>query len=708
MGRLRIVKGKIFEVVENDLHYYSETAITESASYVYAENGDDGISHVGKPEKAPSADLVNYYIKVRIYNPPVIDPANPPKKYNGEFGFDWIDVDPSSEEVQKIQDVDFSNVEYFYKKGATANDLGDIIAKSTDEQGAKDAITANYRLSECPKPCKDGKIDMPFVLMKPGQEISLSLEVALTSGVLNNEKIYLEGNDCYSFELVGGTKTGNKTEKIIADKEIIVLKIKCLKESPETTFKIKQENPIQKLETVGGFTMMENKVLKLKFRVIALVANEPGASAKAQALFQKFKDNKVKEYLNENSLNQAGYEVEIENQAMFDTLGSGDLDDYFYAFDKTDWTTKNLFTANHIKTEKKIKISFDASGNPIKTETTINKTVDVISYEGNIDGITADEYRKKLAIKLKTYNGGLIILADFEAKPDHVGAFSQTFPLDHNMLFVYSSNSNGQTYAHEIGHMLGLAHTFITINPSTNTDNTKDYRDKKKQINDLKIDSIESTKSKIENEKRANQGKPLGKQSKFISTFTEGYNGIKKETLLDCIDNSNGYFEARIRDYNVQINTVNNNTNYTMPKKDGDGKWILNPNGTIKQFPTTPTLFKERLKEQKKDFEKYKENNISTKSKLQTISSGKYVNFNKEFNLISEDELKIYEDYLGKLMKEWQQIASNYIYFKQNNTKNIMDYTPSEYDVKAGKSIEQCIRFLNHQILIMRKDYENY
>lgn len=37
-----------------------------------------------------------------------------------------------------------------------------------------------------------------------------------------------------------------------------------------------------------------------------------------------------------------------------------------------------------------------------------------------------------------------------------------------------------------------------------------------------------------------------------------------------------------------------------------------------------------------------------------------------------------------------------------------MDFTPSEYDVKASKSVEQRIRFLNHQILIMRKDYENY
>lgn len=72
--------------------------------------------------------------------------------------------------------------------------------------------------------------------------------------------------------------------------------------------------------------MMENKVLKLKFRVIALVLSDNNLNEKAKVLFRKFKDNGITKYLNESSLNQAGYEVEIENQAMFDDLETVGLD----------------------------------------------------------------------------------------------------------------------------------------------------------------------------------------------------------------------------------------------------------------------------------------------------------------------------------------------------------------------------------------------
>ncbi|HEX8576542.1 MAG TPA: M43 family zinc metalloprotease [Flavobacterium sp.] len=323
---------------------------------------------------------------------------------------------------------------------------------------------------------------------------------------------------------------------------------------------------------------MENKTLRLKFRVIALVSSDGTPATKAQALFQKFKDNNVKKYLNENSLNQAGYEVEIENQAMFDSLGTGDLDDYFYAFDKTYWTTKNLFTANHTKQKTRTVISWDPNGNPIKTEITNNETVDVIAYEGDIDGVTAEEYKKKLISKYnKSYQGGLIILADYEAKPGHVGAFSQSFPLEHDMLFVYSSNSNeqndGQIYAHEIGHMLGLTHTFITINPSTNTDNTKEYRDKKDEINNYIEKNITSCKKDLEEENKKNQInvknkalKPLKDQFKKFTPFTKYY--IKKMTLISCLEHSNIYIQERIKYRREQVtyytNKINDKTEYTI------------------------------------------------------------------------------------------------------------------------------------------------
>ncbi|WP_139166177.1 hypothetical protein [Chryseobacterium jejuense] len=647
-------------MVEEHLHYYSQADILETAGVTYVENSETDILYGGAPGKAPSADLVNYYIKVRIYNPPVVDPTNPPKKYNGEFGFDWIDVDPSSEEVLKIQDVDFSNVEYFYKKGATANDLGDIIAKSADEQGAKDAITASYRLSECPKPCKDGKIDMPFVLMKPGQEISLSLEVALTSGVLNNEKIYLEGNDFYSFELVGGTKTGNKTEKIIADKEIIVLKIKCLKESLETTFKIKQENPTQKLETVGGFTMMENKVLKLKFRVIALVANEPTASAKAQALFQKFKDNKVKEYLNENSLNQAGYEVEIENQAMFDTLGSGDLDDYFYAFDKTDWTNKKYF-GNVVKQKYDVipgtntckPGSVDASGNckkvPVPTDVIVDNQKDLggLDKANAIDEITITEYKNKLKTKSKTYEGGIIILSDFESSDPATGAYSRTSPLNHYALIVYSTNTESKdTYAHEIGHMLGLPHLFF------DTKERDAYKNAREDIWGNGQLEKNTDESKNDNYKAGiNKDILLAKSKDTYYIMSKFYSD--KKSLTAYLNNFIEYYQGKLK-------TVN----YTEAAKKSINKEISENERALR--------------------------------KLLSVSDCSYKEYELDCYFLKNDYVKFLEAKKQYLKEILQQMELSILLYKQNTTHNIMDYYNSR------------LRFNHNQIKIMRDDSKNF
>jgi hypothetical protein len=695
MSRTRIVKGNIYEVVEEHLNYYSKTDIVETASLTYTENSETDILYGGDPGKAPSAELVNYYIKVRIYDPPVVDPANPPKKYNGEFGFDWIDVDPSSEEIQKIQDVDLSNVEYFYKKGATANDLGDIIAKSTDEAGAKNAIEENYRLSECPKPCKNGKIDMPFVLMKPGQEISLSLEVTLTSGVLSNEKIYLEGNDCYSFELTGGTKAGNRTEKIIANKEIIVLKIKCLKESAETTFKIKQENPTIKLETVGGFTMMENKVLKLKFRVIALVANEPAASSKAQALFQKFKDNKVKEYLNENSLNQAGYEVEIENQAMFDTLGSGDLDDYFYAFDKTDWTNKKYF--GNVTKQKYDVIpgtntckpgSVDSSGNckkvPVSTDVIVDNQKDIggLDTANAMDEITIAAYKNKLKEKGKTYDGGIIILSDFESSDPATGAYSRTSPLNHYALVVYSTNTESKdTYAHEIGHMLGLPHLFFDAKE----------RDSYKIAKENILGNGEPEKN-ADGSKNPNYNQGMIKLIREVKNANNTYYGFSnliaiKEHIISKLKSHNVSRQSFV---DKQIAEKKVKKAYYVNYKDSDMITFTDGQKMSKK------KYLETFDDNIKDGSEKINTNISVIKNLENKKGNNYESVKEQMWFIRSELLTLLDENKKYYETVIEQIHSNYLMFKQGSTKNMMDYHNTR------------VIFLSNQIKIMRSDVQNY
>lgn len=80
--------------------------------------------------------LLPLYVKVRLSG-----------NYNGEFGFDWVDVNRETNVIEKIQDAPFSEVEYFYKKDPANADLGDIIEKNNDVTGAKHTIQDHYKFN---------------------------------------------------------------------------------------------------------------------------------------------------------------------------------------------------------------------------------------------------------------------------------------------------------------------------------------------------------------------------------------------------------------------------------------------------------------------------------------------------------------------------------------------------------------------------------
>ncbi|HEX8576541.1 MAG TPA: hypothetical protein VF677_09635 [Flavobacterium sp.] len=74
---------------------------------------------------------------------------------------------------------------------------------------------------------------MPYVLIKPGQEIILSAEIIACDGTFNQDEITITGDKFFEFEIIGGEKEG-KTAKIkIAKAGKIDFKITCLEEAPE-------------------------------------------------------------------------------------------------------------------------------------------------------------------------------------------------------------------------------------------------------------------------------------------------------------------------------------------------------------------------------------------------------------------------------------------------------------------------------------------
>ncbi|MBF7092875.1 DUF4280 domain-containing protein [Flavobacterium sp. ALJ2] len=597
--------------------------------------------------------------------------------YKGEFGFDWIDVDPETMEIQKIQDVPFKDVEYFYKKGNSTDDLGNIIAKSADEPGAIQVIQQNYGLINF---CDH--VDIPFVLLKQKQKITLSVEVFF-EGDSQDDYISITGDEFYDFKITGEEERKDEndktTKKKIIANEKLQLTIKCLKESLNKNYYFLHTGAKGPRE-IGGLSMMENKVLKLKFRVIALVSNEGNPNEKAKALFRKFKDTKVKEYLNNNSLNQAGYTVEIEN---FEAMDADDVDDYLYAFDKEEWTKRNLFSKDPNRIRYYEGYNKDGIWDTLSEvqEGQLGDLLeeDGIDNEGNIkykikqqndiDYITIDAYKNKLSTKSKKYDsGGIIILCDLECTDSTIAAYSRIDPIDHYALFVYSSGINTKVnYSHEIGHMLGLKHIFFENN------DIEKFKIYKSYVIKLIEDRITI-------------------QSESFNYYSINSVMTQKNIIIKALNN---YNQSIRKDINRR------ESKYKQDEKL-NGKFSINTieiiNGQAKtitkiiskqEFLNISRVTIDKLEKQEKD-------NINAIEEFQQ-KEDIYTLFKKEekFSLFKEDYISILNDF-ENYYKEL--ISSNYIGYQAKTTQNIMDYG----------SDNKRIRFLKHQIKIMRKDYENY
>ena len=254
---------EIFEEYELYTQFYKENIVGKTN---YTSNTQ--INLTSNVKVSPPLNLSPIYVKIRIPPPPsptggVSATPTAPPVYNGEFGFDFIDVDPESEVVSTIQDVGITKAEYFYYKSKTApeGDLGDIVQVSTYPDQFQQAIIDHYKISNASK-----YVDMPYLLMLPDPNKTVTLEmevvVAVASATFPDDYITIVDDDYYTFEIDGATKTDKTSKRKITGKEKILLKIKCLKEAPEKLYFIQHENSTHAMVNVGGLCMMENKVLK--------------------------------------------------------------------------------------------------------------------------------------------------------------------------------------------------------------------------------------------------------------------------------------------------------------------------------------------------------------------------------------------------------------------------------------------------------------
>lgn len=660
MGRYTYIGGNDVEIVGGDNKIYSAGDYTQNvggASHINSIGGTEWSNEVAPP---PSANSVSLYVKVRI--PDITT-------YKGEYGFDWIDVDPmdtpaENRRVLNVQGTPFDDVDYFYKQPDTAHPVGQYIQKDTDVRGAQQVILKNYNILE--HSTTNGYVDKPFVLIKPGQEITLKLTIHTpdeNAVFSDTDVIYIMNNTCYEFTLeeISTVTTNDESKKkdskrteVKAKKDgVYNLKIKCLQESPKMNIIIFFTNGMT-IATVGGFTMLENKVLKLKFRVIALVSDEGSPTEKAKVLFRDFIETGVEEHLNKHSLNQAGYEVDIENMRALTNLERSELDSYIYAFNAATWRTEGkLFEDKLLFGDIKSSTSDDVKpANP-------NLTTDVL-----------DGYNNYLKSKrYSTYNEGLIILSDFDSGGG-IKAFSLEYPYDFYALFMFSGRREKEIYAHEVGHMLGLNHYFYTVRLVPRT--LEEWRLQPVVNSEVGfINGWEEFKERWDVQQGLIQNaiidEPLPAES--ISS--------NKVEAIRAIQNSNKRFEQEIN----KLKTLDTNPSLVILSKEEELRLEQAKLEEIKTYEDYVVINKKWIKEISK---------VKYKGYM-----GFYYPDIGEVTVYYSEFVITYGAYLSYMLSYYKNV---HLTFRLSYTYNIMDYG------NDGKR-----KFFSYlQIKTMRADYENY
>jgi hypothetical protein len=302
---------------------------------------------------------------------------------------------------------------------------------------------------------------------------------------------------------------------------------------------------------------------------------------------------------------------------------------------------------------------------------------DTITEDLQIDTKTIEEYNTKLKTKNKSYEGGAIILSEYES-PSQTSAFSRTNTLNHYLLFIYpNSVEKKEDYAHEIGHMLGLPHSFFT---DKEKESYKIARENILGNNESRLNSDGTKNDKY----RSGIIKHIEELKNSRSNYY-GWSNLKaiKEDIIKFLNKYNASVNTQIANDKREVNTLKEKY------KNYDNSYQLTQTQTKKQYFE---VWNESIRKQ----EKYVADNRVALEEIQKLRNGNYIDVKSQMWFHRTDLIKLLQQSQKYYQMIIDQTHKNYLFFKKASTKNILDYDNKRF-------------FYNHnQIIIMRSDIQNY
>lgn len=357
-------------------------------------------------------------------------PATP---YKGTYGFDWInwkrDPDPKKLNDQMTEIMTFPVVNFTQCYDPRTNQYVSVASDVHLRRKLQDKYRRIIVYGD--------DYYAAWLSMRPNQKIEVQLHVeALNAGTIAGD--YLTFGAHASYQVTVGGQV-NEAIRIVptagstaAAPQVVDVTIKCLKASTDTALKVFDE----KGTVVGQVNVVSNvKTYKLPLRVVYLVKDGAASSTNLTTLQTTLTGLKLETFLNEHALNQAQIQVAFEKTSPVHQI----------VFKEAEWagkyynrTTKELTDLTRID---------PLTGNSVLVKGILTRVM--------------EEYAKLYEGKNKTVFKGLVIFVT-DLSNTAAGGLGTIRPVNARSLIIFGTNlSNKGDYAHEIGHVLGLDHTFL-------------------------------------------------------------------------------------------------------------------------------------------------------------------------------------------------------------------------------------------------------